>query len=154
MNVIKFDARKLICKDIFRKNQNIEDIYLEIAEVVLVKLYKAFPFNSLFEGFKWENRPNYFFQAALIDWGDCFMSWGLSDIKRAVESVNKLIETNLTPTLGLFYAFYKGNYETIRLAEYEKYINYVYSISKYKNGSQRAQDVLVFGDWSAENANK
>ncbi len=151
MKIIKFDASKKICADIFRHNEVIHEIYFEIANIVLVRLYKAFPFNSLFEGFKWENMPNESFQSTMIVWADCFMLHHVDDIDMANIAIDELIDRNIIPGLGLFLAAYKSDYETLKMAEYHAYIDYVYSLSKYKNKVLVSDDVMVFGEWLHKN---
>jgi hypothetical protein len=152
MKLIKFDAKQRITNDPFRHNENIEPQYLLIADMVLSRLYKAFPFNSLFEGFSWENQPNDFYKSVLVSWADCFMEWKLDEMELAEKAVSVLIEKNIIPSLGLFLAAYQGDTDRILIAQYEQYINYVYSKSKYENSIQIAHDVLVFGEWSYRNA--
>lgn len=153
MKLIKFDAKKRITDDPFRHNEIIEPHYLAIADMVLSRLYKAFPFDSLFEGFSWENQPNDFYRSVLITWADCFMEWKLERMDLAEKAVSILIQKNIIPSVGLFLAAYQGDTDRILLAEYEQYIQYVYSKSKYKNSIQIAHDVLVFGEWRYRNSN-
>lgn len=154
MKLIKFEAKQRISKNSFKQNEIIEELYFEIAEMVLVKLYNAFPFHSLFEGFSWENKANEFFQSALTEWADCFMSWNISNMDRAKKAVNFIIKKNVVPSAGLVLSAYKGNLPPIEKCEYESYIDYVYSLSSYSDGVQMSNKVLVFSEWKAKNTNK
>ncbi len=138
MKIVKFDARKIICDDLLRYNDKIESIYLEIAEMVLVKLYKAFPFHSLFEGFKCNDDPNEFFKGVVLDWADFFMECKINDMGQAIDTVKTLIFMDIIPTLGVFASTYRGDNPFIENRILRDYVSYTLNF-------MNVRDALIYG---------
>jgi|GEM_PF-3023876 hypothetical protein len=152
MNVVEFKFNKFIEKDPFRINDDIEPIYIEIAEMVLNRLYKAYCFNPLFEGIGTIEEQAESLKSAVITWADCFMDWKIDDIERAKDAANNLIFINLYPTVGLFRACYFNENMLIEKNIYEEYINYLYKFCFHgKDGKIHGAD--YFSTWDKERAN-
>lgn len=149
MNVVAFKFNNFLEKDPFRINQSIAPIYIEIAEMVFNRLYKAFCFNPLYEGFGTIEERSESLKSAIICWADCFMDWKIDDISHAQETVNNLIFLNLYPTLGLFRAVYFNENALIENNVYIEYINYLNKFCFYgKDGKIHGAD--FFNDWDKE----
>jgi hypothetical protein len=133
MNVVKQDFRKKIILDLFCfSDEPIEEIYFQIAEHVLITLYKANPFHSLFEGFKWDNIPNDFFQSCLCSWASAFKIWELNDMGRASTTVFSLISHGIIPSLGMFKCVYDGNELPVAYEKNNEYHMYLRQHSTYQ----------------------
>lgn len=155
MNVVEFKINKFLEASPFRINQHIDAGYIEIAEMVFNRLYKAYCFNPLFEGIGTAEEQQKNVKSAVMCWADCFMDWKVDDIEKAKEATNNLIFMNIQPTLGLFRAFYFNESRLIEKSIYKEYINYLNSLCFYgKDGKIHGAD--YFTDWNEErtNANK
>ena len=151
MKLLKFDANKILNRDMFRQNSTIEPIYLQIAEMVIVKLYKAFSFNAMFYDFNTKEEKSDSFKFAIVDWADCFMSWGIDNLEHALETVNDIIYINITPTLGLFRAAYFNENIIIENSVYKEYVNYLYKFA-HSSHDGRINGAKIFSIW-LENKN-
>lgn len=155
MNVVEFNFNKFIEKDPFRINEKIEPIYIEIAEMVFNRLYKAYCFNSLYEGTGSTDELAENLKSAIMTWADCFMDWGIDNIERAKEATNNLIFMNLYPTAGLFRAFYFNETMVIEKNIYKEYVNYLYRFCfRGKDGKIHGADYFTTWDKERTNANK
>ena len=155
MNVVEFKFNKFIEKDPFRINEKIEPIYIEIAEMVFNRIYKAYCFNRLYEGTGTIEEKTENFKCALIDWADSFMDWKIDNIEQAKKTVNDLISMSIYPTLGLFRATYFNESDFIKNAIYEEYISYLYLFCwNTKDGKIHGADFFNTWDKERTNANK
>jgi hypothetical protein len=152
MNVVQFKFNKFLEKDPFCINDTIEQIYIEIAEMVFNRIYKAYCFNPLFEGVGTAEEQQESVKSAIMVWADCFMDWKINSHEKAKEATNYLISMNIYPTLGLFRAVYFNEQAIIDEHIYKEYINYLYRLCFYgKDGKIHGAD--YFTDWNRERIN-
>lgn len=150
MKIIKFNIKNTL-KSMFRENNQIEPIYLEIAELTLSMLYQFNPFHSLFEGYKWENKADECFKNTLTIWADAFMSWNMNDKIKIEQALLRCRNKNIIPSLGLFKAYYENNIEIIEADNMDSYISYLYKNSTWINGRQVLNGgLLVYSEWMYE----
>ncbi len=153
MNVVKFNFNRFLDNDNFRSNTKIEPIYFEIAELVLSHLYKAFPFDGIYNGDTSIESKDEWTKLVIVDWADCFMDWKIDNKKQAIEAVRNIIYMHISPTIGLFRAVYMDERPIIETHIYREYVNYLYRFC------MSTKDGLIYGakdfaSWNNERKNK
>ena len=155
MNVVEFKFNRFIETSPFRINEKIEPIYIEIAQMVFNRLYKAYCFNPLYEGFGTIEEKEESLKSAIICWADCFMGWKIDNVQRAKETVNYLIYINIYPSLGLFRAAYFNEKSIIEINICREYLAYLYEFRfAGKDGKIHGADYFTTWDMERTNANK
>ena len=155
MKVVQFKLKKFLEADPFRINETIEPIYIEIAGMVLNRLYKAYCFNALFEGAGTIEEQTENLKSSVMCWADCFMDWKIDNVEQARQTVNNLIFLNISPTIGLFRAVYFNESVLIEKNIYKEYINYLYKFCfQSKDGKIHGADFFTTWDTERTNANK
>ena len=155
MNVVEFNFNKFLEKDLFRINETIEPIYIELAEMVFSKLYKAYCFNPLYEGPGNEKEKKECLKSAIIVWADYFMDWEINNTARAKKTTNNMIFLNIYPTPGLFRAVYFNETIMVEKNIYKEYINYLYKFCfNEKDGKIHGADFFITWDRERTGDNK
>jgi hypothetical protein len=157
MKIVEVDFRKKMVENFFRASEGqIEEIYFKISEYVLIALYKAYPFHSLYEGFSWDHHPNDFFKSCLFTWADYFKSREVNCFEKTDIALKKLIEKNVIPSLGMFCSVYFGGEVEMLYAEFEDYLAYLHQHAVFdeKNLTQKIYNADLYSEWRENIKNK
>ncbi|WP_131751200.1 MULTISPECIES: hypothetical protein [Legionella] len=94
MEIIKFEIKNSLRNASFLTNEKIEPLYFELAEYVLITLYKIYPFSSAYEGYSSED-PNVQFQQTVLFWADTFMDKKITSKEKLTAAIRQIIDAGL-----------------------------------------------------------